>query len=87
MHAAQVGIVEKVDVAGRTESPKAVSTAPMASGMEPRCTGQVLACAITRPEASHSAAEKSMLEATIWECAVRRMVIAISSASPVTAFR
>lgn len=59
----------------------------MASGIEPRCTGHVLAWAMTRPEASHSAAEKSMLEATICEWAVRRMVIAISSDSPDTALR
>src|SRR4249920_1767001 len=52
----------------------------MATGIEPRWNGTLTACATVSPRASSSAAEKSMPSRTTVECAVRKIVVATSSA-------
>src|SRR5262245_32494119 len=47
--------------------------------MEPRCSGSVSPCAISRPRSSHSADDRSMALFRLAEYAVRTSVSAISS--------
>ena len=65
---------------GRMSSPKRPSSEPIAVGIEPRWSGIVTAWATVSPAGSQSAAEKSITSRTTVECAVRKIVVAISSA-------
>src|SRR3954469_16080226 len=58
----------------------------MAAGTEPRWKGTLTACATVSPAALQTAAEKSMPSRTTVECAVRWIVVAISSATDASAF-
>src|SRR5207244_10048690 len=53
---------------------------------EPRWNGTLTACATVSPAALQTAAEKSMPSRTTVECAVRWIVVAISSAIDASAF-
>ena len=65
---------------GRMRSPHFASRCSIATGTEPRWNGTVTACATVSPFGSQSAAEKSIPSRTTVECAVRKIVVAISSA-------
>src|SRR5919198_98948 len=65
---------------GRRSSPHFARSVDIACGTEPRWKGTVTAWATVSPVASQSAAEKSIPSRTTVECAVRKIVVAISSA-------
>ena len=75
-------VVDEVDVARREASRRSLaSSVRIAFGIEPSWSGIVTACAIVSPDGPQSAAEKSIASRTTAECAVRKTVVAISSAS------
>src|SRR5918995_2540994 len=65
---------------GRIRLPYCSSSVSIACGIEPRWNGTLTACATVRPLASQTQAEKSIPSRTTVECAVRQIVVAISSA-------
>ena len=70
---------------GANEPPNFASSVFIAFGIEPSWSGIVTACAIVSPDGAQSAAEKSIASRTTAECAVRKTVVAISSASVASA--
>ena len=65
---------------GACGRPTSRAACSIACGTAPRWNGTVTACATVSPSALQSAAEKSMPSRTTVECAVRKIVVAISSA-------
>src|SRR5918993_3274348 len=65
---------------GRIRLPYCSSSRSIAAGIEPRWNGTLTACATVLPLASQTTAEKSIPSRTTVECAVRQIVVAISSA-------
>ena len=72
--------ITKTSPGSHAVAPLREQRAPSRRGTEPRWNGTVTACATVSPSASQSAAEKSMPSRTTVECAVRKIVVAISSA-------
>ncbi len=71
---------------GASAPPKRARSVLIAFGIEPSWSGIVSACATISPVGAQSAAEKSIASRTTAEWAVRKIVVAISSAAVSSAF-